>query len=343
MEHLYSKPSGDVRKESLSIIKQEQSLQRTITEITALLVNYPVRDNCLLCRCALAGSEIFLHRGTPFYECRHCHHIQTQNNPDSTYEKAVSQALGYEGVYPALNIENYKKRCERIYRPKADWIFETLRKDDKDPCRLTWCDIGCGTGSFLYALQEMGCQNLYGIDRDEHNLKIAQDVLGNSIVSRHAGSFAQALHSHSADIYSAFFVLEHVTEAADAIEALKALPSGTYLAFSVPTFGFITLFESILRDHYPRNLDAMMHTQIYTEDSLRYFLNQAGFTPVSEWIFGQDTIDIHRFLSVNLKDIYPSSLYNRVQEKLNPLIDPLQAVIDRGHFSDARHILAVRQ
>ena len=41
--------------------------------------------------------------------------------------------------------------------------------------------------------------------------------------------------------------------------------SGTMFAFAVPVFGLITMFESIVESHYPRCLDAMLHTQIFTE------------------------------------------------------------------------------
>lgn len=325
------------------IADQDQELQKIVAETTALLQSYPPRSTCLLCAHSLADSATFQHRGVLFYECGRCHHVQSRNDPDEHYEQTVSKVLGYEGVYPALDMENYKRRCDRIYQPKADWLFDALHESGKNPAKLSWCDIGCGTGSFLYALKQSGCTSLYGIDRDEHNLKIAQDILGDDTVARHTGSFAQALRKKEADIYSAFFVLEHVKEASEAIEALKNLPQGCFFAFSVPTMGLITLFESVLPNHYPRNLDGMMHTQIYTEDSIRYLLDQSNLEPVSEWIFGQDAIDIHRFLSINLKKLYPPSLYERMQEKLIPLIDPLQTAIDRGHFSDARHILAIRR
>lgn len=294
---------------------------------------------CPLCGGGLSGASVFSHRDVDMVLCGICGHVATRHLPGTDYDARVHKALGYEGIYPAVNEAAYAARTERVYTPKAQWIFESL---PGDPKTLTWCDIGCGAGNFLKSLQSMDCTRLSGVDIDEHNLSIAEKMVGTNIVRRHDGTLDQVFQKFPADIYTAFFVFEHVPDMTAVARAVKALPKGTHLAFAVPMFGFITLFESIWKHHYPRNLDAMMHTQMFTDRSVDYFLNAAGLEKTAEWVFGQDAIDVRRYLMVNLKDRYPAPLYAAMMDKVNGMVDSLQAVIDRAHMADARHILAVR-
>lgn len=339
----YSKSAGDIRREGAGIIAQELSLQQTVLEVTGLLAQYPDRARCIVCEGNLQNSDIFLHRDIPFKHCTRCGHIQTAQEPDEHYEQAASMALGYEGIYPELNQKDYQSRCERIYAPKADWIFESLAETSRKPADLKWCDLGCGAGYFLKSLQNVGCSQIRGLDVDKHNLDIAQKMLDEDVVSLNPYSFDQSIANVEADIYTAFFVLEHIRDTSKVIKALSEKPPGTLFAFSVPVFGFIALMESIIKDHYPRSLDAMMHTQIYTEQSLAFLVEEAGYEMVSEWVFGQDMIDIHRFMNVNLARQYPEKLCRDSMAKIEELIDPMQSAIDRAHFADARHILVVKK
>ena len=343
MRYKYSKPSGDSSPEGANIISQEHALQKIIEEVTARISTYPERTYCLLCGEGLQNSDTFKHRDILFKHCNTCGHMQTLNAVDHTYEQAALKALGYKKIYPAIDVEAYKSRCERIYKPKAQWIFESIKDISINPKCLKWCDIDCGAGYFLKSLQDLGCHKIQGVDIDEHNLRIAGKMVGEGILDFNSDPFERTFTNIDADIYTAFFVLEHIASMNNTIKALKTKNTGTFFAFSVPTFGFIAMFESIVKDHYPRCLDAMMHTQIYTEQSLAYLLNEAGYEVISEWVFGQDTMDIHRFMSTNLAEQYPEKLYQSSMNKIKTLIDPLQSVIDQAHFADARHILAVKR
>lgn len=343
MRTVYSKSAGDISRESRSIVEQDKDLQQTILRVTEKLSSYPDRDACLLCGAGLADALVFLHRDIPFCQCRGCGHMQTRKQPDEAYEKLALRELGYEGIYPELDPQSYKKRCERVYKPKADWIEDSLRERGIALTSLSCCDIGCGAGSFLYTLKEKGCDRLSGFDIDPHNLGIARKMVGPGEIEHHNGSLAEAIVSRHADLFTSFFVFEHVARMADVIQAMKEKPAGTFFAFAVPVFGFITLFESIIKDHYPRNLDAMMHTQLYTDASICYLLDAAGYEKIGEWVFGQDSVDLHRYLAVHLAELYPPRLYEEVMDKVSSLVDPLQGAVDRAHFSDARHVIAVRR
>jgi hypothetical protein len=120
-------------------------------------------------------------------------------------------------------------------------------------------------------------------------------------------------------------------------------PKGTAFLFSVPTFGFSTILESSFNHYAARNLDSLVHTQLYTESSLRYCLKLAGFEMTAQWVFGQDTSDLLRLLLVSLKGKYPEFLLRSVKESLMKIQDPVQKVLDKNLLADSRHVLAIKR
>ena len=87
----------------------------------------------------------------------------------------------------------------------------------------------------------------------------------------------------------------------------------------------------------------MIHTQIYTEQSIEHAMRLADFSIVSQWIFGQDADDLFRMVTLNLRDKgYPEVLYNDSEKKLLSLRDSFQSFIDKIHFADQRHIVAIK-
>ena len=48
------------------------------------------------------------------------------------------------------------------------------------------------------------------------------------------------------------------------------IEKGTILYFSVPLYGFSVLFDKLCKYHAPRRFDAWQHTQLYTEESLKF-------------------------------------------------------------------------
>ena len=343
MRWKYSKPSVDVENEALNIEKQDRYLQRIVSETTAALKINPVRRYCVLCNKPLDFCEDIYHRSIKFKQCKNCGHVQSFNSVTDAYESLVSKTLGYDEIYPNLSSSEYESRCARVYEPKANWVFQCLSRLDIEPLNLRWCDVGCGSGMFLKALQNSGVSQFKGFDVDEHNLSIARQFVGTERIEKNTGGVERIFDTFEADIYTSFFVLEHIENMDKIIDALSRKRSGTFFAFAVPVFGFITMFESVVESHYPRSLDGMLHTQIFTEASISYFLEASGYEVMSEWHFGQDATDFYRFLSGNIKNLYPEEFRNDLLKKLKDLVDPIQTIVDRGHLSDSRHILAIKR
>ena len=206
----YSKPSADVQDEALSIARQDSRLQKIVSDTTLSLKKNPPRQNCALCSSSLHSAQNIKHRDLLFRHCSNCGHVQSFNSVTEDYEKLVSESLGYEEIYPDLSVLEYESRCERIYEPKAKWLFECLKSIEIDPTKLRWCDVGCGSGMFLKALQNAGVHELKGFDVNSHNLKIAEKFIGASSIGKNQSGVENVFNIHDADIYTSFFVLEHV-------------------------------------------------------------------------------------------------------------------------------------
>jgi hypothetical protein len=157
------------------------------------------------------------------------------------------------------------------------------------------------------------------------------------------GTLAVAVRQHPAEVYVAWFVIEHCLELGDLFDALRECRPGTVLAFSVPTYGLATLLEGAFEKHYARNLDSVLHLHLFTDSSIARAMSEANYEIKAEWIFGQDADDLYRSVIIPLGHTHSAEATADERARLLSCLSGIQAVIDRARLSDARHILAVRQ
>ncbi len=345
MKTLFSKKLGDIAEESSQLVEKNERLLSRQKQLTKVLLRCPHRLHCILCESGLDGAKTFKHREIDYAICSVCGHIQTTKQPGKDYPFDEEGGIKFEEIYPELSQTEYISRKNRIYRPKVDWALschEDVGMEREEMVGARWLELGCGCGYLLSALRDVGVQNIRGPDGNKELVRRANAVLGDDTVDHYTGSLASAVANYSADIYVAIFVLEHIEDARRFFEALSQQPRGTVLVFSVPTFGFSTILESSFKHYSARNLDSLVHTQLYTESSLRYCLKLAGFEMAAQWIFGQDASDLSRLLLLSLKGKYPEFLLRFVKETLIKVQDPIQKVLDKNLLADSRHVLAIK-
>lgn len=336
----YSKPSGDIKKENM--VRQstdEEQFMRQFTESRKLL-DCADRQRCILCDRPLVGA-LCSHRGIPFIMCEVCGHLQTQKSPPEDYP-----GMSFTHIYPLQSPKEYRDRKARIYKPKLDWIISCLDELHITPeqaSHMRWVEMGCGAGYFLSALLDAGIVHVAGFDRENDLVACANRYLGGEWATVYDGRLADALDAFPAEVYVAFFVLEHIAEVHAFFTRMSQCSTGTVFIFSVPVFGFSCLLDNVFENNFARALDGVLHTQLYTDTSIRYALDTADFEIAAQWVFGQDASDMTRFLMKNLeKKIAPEILKN-VFEKCTRMEDSLQSCLDRMFFSDQRHIVAVKR
>lgn len=340
----YSKPLGDIGKEQQERLRDERVLYEQQVALAALLRNALPRQSCLLCGSLFDAAECFVHRGVPLYRCGVCGHIQTQAQPPDGYPHALEGGVPFGAIYPRLSPREYHARKERVYRPKLDWLTRVLAEElgytREKLQQARWVDIGCGAGYFLAALEDIGVQRASGVDADEQLVALGKEFLHTAHISHYAQSLSGAFAQYPADVYTAFFVLEHADDARAVYRTLRECPSGTVFAFSVPLYGLSALLENAFDGNYARNMDCVVHTQMYTERSIAWAMQAAECDMVAQWVFGQDAEDLRRMLLNNLAGKLPENMIAETQHALWELLDPLQQCIDKLHLADQRHIIA---
>jgi SAM-dependent methyltransferase len=334
----HSKSLGDLRKEESIREVNETAMARRQRRQASGLNRAPRRRQCVLCNASLRSASSWQHRDIWFLQCHNCGQIQSRATPP--------RRTPFAAVYPTLSPSAYHDRKERIYRPKLDWMLAALKKEKVSRRRAlgwTWVDLGCGAGGFLSSLKDAGGHHGVGVDADGRLLEQAARHNPGVQFVQHAGSLAQCLKQYPARVFTAFFVFEHVEDGPALIRALKGLPQGTWLAFAVPVHGFSCLLENCFPKRYARNLDAVVHTQLYTDESIRYLVQKSGFEITAQWIFGQDTLDLRRHVMGHMRGRYPEKLWNTWDEKLRAAQDQIQSALDVQSLADQRHVLAVKR
>lgn len=341
----YSKPGGDVGNDALNLRASNRCLldeqQRTLPSLDGC----PPRTRCLLCDAGLEATRQFMHRGVPVGCCAACGHVQLAVIPPAGYPDAVSGRQSFTRIYPELDRPTFEDRTARIYAPKLDWVLgcaDAMGCDAEALRRRSWVELGCGRGHFLQALLDAGIERVTGIDTCAPLVESTNAMLGRPVARLGSADPAASALAHPADVYVAWFVLEHIEEPQAFWAAMASRPPGTVFCFSVPTFGLSTMLETAVGHHYARNLDAVVHCQLYTERSIAYALERAGYRQVAQWVFGQDGWDLWRMLLTGLEPHYPPELLAEVAGSLAGLIDPVQQAVDKAHLSETRHVIAVK-
>ena len=339
----YSKPSADIAVETEGWVERDKALLEHQKKLAQHLLYGEERKHCLLCSSPLDASPGYKHREIDYLFCGQCDHLQTRIQPPDDYPYAQSGS-GFEAINPVLNAMDYKSRRDRIYLPKLDWILSKVELAGfsiESALASNWPELGCGAGYFLHALQAKGAHKIIGIDGSAGLVAEANRHCGKEVAYL-SNSILDDLEASREMIIAAFFVLEHIEDAARLWHILSNKPSGTLFAFAVPTFGLSTITEGAFDGFAARNLDSGVHTQLYTDHSINYALEKAGYHKVSEWLFGQDAQDICRLLLQRIEPKMHSLLAVDLSQRLKSLVDPLQQVIDRSRLCDARHVLAVK-
>lgn len=338
MLRYYSKPSADIQEEMHALCQNDRALFKKQLAISKILLKCGYRKICLLCDEPLKG-ETFLYRRISFAVCKMCGHIQTSVLPPPGYP-----AIKFNTVYPKLSADKYADRKNRIYRPKLDWIMQCCRDlgySERQLIKKTWLEIGCGTGYFLSCLKEKGIKNVIGLDADKDMVAIANSLIKGSPARHYNGNPADIIRAYPSEIIVGFFVLEHISQAHSFYKAMKNLPKGTLFIFSIPILGFTNILEMTFRNNYARHLDCVFHTQLYTKPSLDYAMRLSGFKILAEWIFGEDSLDLSRFILTNTASSCSNGIA-RMRKKLIAAQDLIQTCLDQMGMSDQRHILAIK-
>ena len=145
--------------------------------------------------------------------------------------------------------------------------------------------------------------------------------------------------SVDSDIVSLIGVLEHLQNPRDILDALKNNKNVRFLYISVPMFSPCVFFEMVFPVVMQRHL-SNGHTHLYTEGSLQWMAKEFAMQQVAAWWFGTDMVDLFRCITVHLnKQIETKRMLADWTKMFAPLIDVMQAEMDKKHLSSEVHML----
>ena len=138
-------------------------------------------------------------------------------------------------------------------------------------------DIGCGNGRFLMLAQEMGW-NAEGIDFDS---KAVETALERGLVVRQGGIEILSKEQEKYDVITLSHVIEHVPDPLNLLRSIyRLLKPGGSLWLETPNLA--SLGHQRFRENW-RDLDPPRHLILFTPDSLRLALEQAGFKVIKQY------------------------------------------------------------
>ncbi|MDD5639178.1 MAG: class I SAM-dependent methyltransferase [Candidatus Pacebacteria bacterium] len=141
-------------------------------------------------------------------------------------------------------------------------------------------DVGCGNGVFIKEMEKIGF-NVYGIDFDSKNIKIAKEKYNlKNVYSMSLELFVPFAEQNNLkfDIITFFEVLEHQDNPVSFVSSIKKLlkPEG-YITGSVPDRRrpFVEKERTINNTDFPPH-----HFLWFNKKSLEYLLKKEGFTEI---------------------------------------------------------------
>lgn len=181
------------------------------------------------------------------------------------YRKYVSTHVN--NLYGEQTLENFRKEFSAF---KA--YFGRFLSKEKTVKVL---DLACGSGGFLYWLEQSGYSAVYGIDTSREQIEFAKKLGVNNAYETDAVSFLKS-KKEEYDIIFARDFLEHLNknELLEVTECIfNSLKRGGI--FMVQTVNAETLFGARLR------YSDMTHEIAFTQTSIEQLLRVAGFVNVA--------------------------------------------------------------
>ena len=337
----YSKPFGDLNSLKTSFFNNNDGMLEMADGMADVLLMQPKRTKCKICGATL-GKPLYTSHRIGYIECPSCGHLNSECEDTEDFAGKVYVEDDYSKNYSAADKENYIRRRDMIYVPKAEYLRDCLKHEGLDPEDVNILDIGAGCGYFVSAVRELG-MSATGIDVSDSEVEYGNAMNPEPWLT-HVGLTDSIDHieKSSANVLTAIGVLEHLVHLDENLDAIRYNPNIRYVFASVPMFSFSSCFEVAFANGYNRHTGGT-HTHLFTNESVEQMAEKIGFEVAYEWRFGSDINDLYRFLMVSMQKNNNEEFSRYFSDRFVPLMDELQAVLDRSEFSSELHFILRRK
>lgn len=338
---VYSKSSGFYMNAKLDYFQKNAQLLERSLQHNRVYASQPPRSACKICRGLLPASVDFQSHGVDYVFCERCQHLNGKFEDTQAFVEAIyitDDGSDYSKTYID---ENFFQRVNDVYLPKVDFLNESVATPTS-----AILDVGCGGGHFVLAALQRSL-SARGIDVSKSSIDF-----GNRQISQRLGidplktvsevGFYDEIVDSDANVVSAIGVIEHLREPHRFIEAFRK-SEAEYIFYSVPMFSLSVVLENIFDNVFPRQLSGA-HTHLFSEHSLTELNRLLGVTPLSEWRFGTDAMDLIRHIFTSLQENRVSrKTVDFLQSGLGSKIDDFQSILDKNHFCSEIHVVAKKE
>ena len=339
----YGKPCREYLKYTAAYfdIAENESATTHTDRVRELYLRQPLRQHCKMCNEPISGTS-FTSSNIGHFVCIACGHVNGAH--DDTAEFCRQLYVGDDSGhlarhYASADKEAYFDRVRDIYAEKAKFLFQTIRDSGNRPEDLSYADLGAGSGYFVAALLDQGATKVSGYEVSVPQIDFGNKMLEGSHLCHHDPDELVELASKvEADVVTMVFVLEHVRQHGEVLNALRRNRHVRYLFIGVPVFGLSNFLEPAFPAVFARHTGG--HTHFYTRESIAWMCQAYNFESIGEWWFGADIVDLVRSVSICLKQRKDCEGAAEVwEEMLMPLIDNLQLEVDRAHLASEVHLV----
>jgi len=340
----FGKPFADIASIKDFLVTENDALVEGDKGINAAYKRQEKRKSCMNCNSKIEKID-FYKQDIPYSICTNCGHLNGLFKDSDEFCEIAYQGVGAEDfkkTYQESDFIRFNERVKTVYQPKAKFLIDSLKNDhDSKNLSFSFCDVGAGLGYFLSALDIEGEKNISGYEVSIDSVNFANSALKKDIVKYYdIKNTLKTINSIDSEVVSMIGVLEHLQSPFEVLQSISNNNSVEYLFLSIPTFGPSVFFEILSPNTYHRQL-SRDHTHLYTNESIDWICNEIGFERVSEWWFGQDTLDLYRHTLVHaIKENKLSEFgAKKFKEMFWQAIDPMQLALDKNKLSSEIHIL----
>ncbi len=337
----YSKPFGKLNTLKTNFFENNDGMLEMADGMADVLLMQPKRTKCKICGAKL-GKPLYTSHRIGYIECPECGHLNSECEDTDAFASAVYIEDDYSKNYSAADKESYIRRRDMIYAPKPEYLRDCLKHEGLNAGDVSILDIGAGCGYFVSAVKELGMKAT-GIEVSDSEVSYGNSVNEEEILT-HIGltDSIDYIRNTDANVITAIGVLEHLVHLDENIEAIRENHNIKYLFASVPMFSFSSCFEVAFANGYNRHTGGT-HTHLFTDESVEKMAERMGFEIAYEWRFGSDINDLYRFLMVSMQKNNNEEFAGYFSDRFIPLMDELQAVLDKSEFSSELHFILKRK
>lgn len=337
----YSKPFGNLNSLKTSFFDNNDGMLDMADGMADVLLMQPKRTKCKICGAKLSKPLYVSHR-IGYIECSQCGHLNSECEDTDDFASKVYVEDDYSKNYSASDKENYIRRRDMIYIPKAEYLRDCLIHEGLKAEDVDILDIGAGCGYFVSAVRQLG-MTATGIDVSDSEVRFGNAMTDEPYLT-HIGlkDSIEYIGKSSANVLTAIGVLEHLVHLDENIDAIRNNPNIKYVFASVPMFSFSSCFEVAFANGYNRHTGGT-HTHLFTNESVSRMAERMGFEIAYEWRFGSDINDLYRFLMVSMQKNNNEEFSRYFSDRFVPLMDELQQVLDKSDFSSELHFILKRK